>query len=976
MERLINLITKEFDYDETNVNIYDEVIRRDLSKIPKLYRESLTDPNKFIHFLENCINILKKLSNGNFPVYKNLNIFHLLCFATFHLSKFDQLYSNRPPQDTAELFLIPLKDFIKSLYNIISQRHNRNFINVNPTVTGFCTPYTYLILTSYISRHLNFHEIPSVVLADNFEYDVDILEEIFKPLLTDNDVTDIYQYDLRKFNNDSIITVPFFMNTDNAHCMINLDLEQMYHKPEGMDLKDQAKIQNIFQYVQNIIESENLNLDKFLIIIFLNKYVVNYLYDIDDHGIIYDDQWSMVFKTLKHMIKINANLQNDLRLITHFLFSFDLDNYVMQSELFIDYDESTIFMPLVFNDHFDVNGEYIKAVIKKSVNTKNSHSIFCQDLIIGKTGVNKDLLLTILEEYFDLGTTSYSAHTLDNSPVFDLNYLSYSLDHEDSVQLDKNLIDIITILLKFIVKKFNKSVKPRTSIPTRTLEERKKERYEYFRKIYAYKESLFLKAGINLDEFGFDIYVDKSPVDGLRYRSLDNSLNKDNIIEEDESEKTLFGNFHDKKLMTKLIKIYKRTVQQVEIGDDKKCDMFRIFYIQKYLSEKYKPKIDYIYDEDLHEITVERDKEFETLYVYWRNILQEGDLNVKFKFTYSDSVGVDYSAVTSKVFLHAGEQLRENYLTKLSIGDSPRYILKYGINDSKAFFIGKLMSLFIIYNIHLDFNLSIFYLGHMMFTGEQLSYEEQFLYYILDLYNPHSKEPYKHVNQYLDKCKEKPMKIEISEDEDYVPDCVPKNVVEHYLTYIYQFKRSYFKMFMMGFFIQKKLFMSKYRKINDKIRIYDMDKLISQYKFTTTACKKYIFDKLLLSNGGEPLDKKSDKAGCYRMLEDMFLRDKDFDDLYNACSISEQDKAPYKSKENFCKAILMFWTSMYNIDPIRDYSITIYDIIPDGTGLISANACFNNLNLPLPDKLPTKQAIYDFFMNVFISGAHLVLNMA
>jgi hypothetical protein len=108
------------------------------------------------------------------------------------------------------------------------------------------------------------------------------------------------------------------------------------------------------------------------------------------------------------------------------------------------------------------------------------------------------------------------------------------------------------------------------------------------------------------------------------------------------------------------------------------------------------------------------------------------------------------------------------------------------------------------------------------------------------------------------------------------------------------------------------------------------------------------------------IDKTNENAKVYLFLEELLLID-DYDDLYS--HYLDNDKVErIKSKNDFCKNILMFWTGSESIQIDQPYYVYIMSDIT----MIKASTCANMLKLPLPIYIPTKQDLYNIFMRLFL----------
>lgn len=316
-------------------------------------------------------------------------------------------------------------------------------------------------------------------------------------------------------------------------------------------------------------------------------------------------------------------------------------------------------------------------------------------------------------------------------------------------------------------------------------------------------------------------------------------------------------------------------------------------------------------------------------------------------------MGTDYGAISNQFFTRIAKQIQDRYFEMLE--NSNRYILKHSVTIEEATFLGQLFSMFILYNVHIDFYLSFMILGHVMFFEKNISYDELFLYYILDL------EP-KKGKQNMEICS--------------MPDipCVPKEIVQSYIEDIYDYQSKVFKTFTRMFLFKKKTFYSTFYDIHDKVRMYDLDKLLTYHKISPASYKKYVFERMRFrfKKGDENYEVLTrDSQECYlcRVFEDMLTSSDEFDDLYANCKINDVRKEAFKTKTNYCKALFMFWTGLEGINVTGGYLITINPNIDE----IISHACFYELEFPYEkDYLENMQQLYDAFMMIFIYDVHQI----
>lgn len=980
-ETLQLLITNNFNFD-SSINVYEQIaIHNNFTNLPLLFRVHVNTPERFGNFLHLALSTLSNVQNPDMPLYRGANIFTVLCCGVFHLCKLRKIYKpDETPMQIAEWYLKPFSIFIEGLFALPNLR-----LKFNQKIPGFCTPYTYLLMTSFCSRYMDFNDIPLVKLIDNADFKLDMLEEIVKPMLAPQDdecVKDIFGLDIRQtYENDRIVNnlivdQYLFVNDSSLDTMIYMSLEQSAKNTRL------TVIRNVYDYVKFVL-TNHLSIQKFKLITYINIQTTDFLYDLHNitqsNAVLYNEKWQFLLDVIYELILKSNNLEGDLPDILINLFD---DDTAVSYEYFINNrSKETILSVLLANQHFDVNSKYIKKIMKCVLNGNWSkmpfgdylEAAFNADQILGYTNRNDDLLLSLLEKYF----TKSNKRRRDMSSMRSLSRRKAIFDYEDHFSLGspmsvdgqglhKDMKIIIKSLIRFVVTKMNFQVYINDDLAIRAQQSDIRKRY--FELLLKYKESLKTKAGIDLDTFGLDIPVVNSPPNSKSRRSVDLSLQKDEEYLDERAGK--FRHFYNKKFMTKLAKLYKRHVNRIE---DEECNVNRILNIQKYFIMRYRPNVDYINYQDYNDIfiinDVVRDRELDILYGFWQNALGFGNLNVKYYIGYAGEPGVNVYGLTKEFFSNVAAQIEEAYFDDIDYSD--RKVLKARISVREAEFAGQCMALFLVYETRITFNLPIFYLGHMMFAQGLLTYEEMFLYFLLDLNED------KYFDMYTYGCAD----VVDYEAPQYKAEddlCNPKTFVDHYCQEKYRFKDDTFKAFLKGFssIIEKKIFLSKYRKINDKIRIYDMDKLLSQYKFSVAGCRRKIFDPIILTLDNSPLEKTSDEATVYRYLEELFLVDTDFSVYYQACQITDANKSEFESKENFCKAILMYWSGIYGLNTTNDYKVNIRTTIPVGQELLGSNICFNLLELPLKDKIESKQALYNYFMNIFVAGAHKISTKA
>lgn len=423
--------------------------------------------------------------------------------------------------------------------------------------------------------------------------------------------------------------------------------------------------------------------------------------------------------------------------------------------------------------------------------------------------------------------------------------------------------------------------------------------------------------------------------------------------------------FVNQKLLKTLLKHYTRTVEGMSKNEYGGAN--RIIKIRKYLQKRYP-----IQSTEMI-IHTEKDKELDTLLAKWNDIQVQSSnaLNTRYYIKYYKidtdengnrvkefEDGIDAGGLTKDFFTKCAKQLKQKFF-KEAYNGSNRYILNAN-GHINANFIVALLRTFILKEIYLDFNLSILYLALMMFRREDIANEELFLYFLLDI------DPDSRYNSYLRYC-ENNYEYTNEDDENYyfAMACNPDAQVSDNLTYIYNLDSTG----LTSFPFERKIFYRKFRNINSRIRIYDMDKMLSMGKISKKDLKRRIFDRIILT--GNDID-------VYKYLQDLMINDtkqeyaKLYDD-YKKSNISHIQSDDYKMKiltelENnqiFKKKVLMFWTGSEGILS-EEYKVFIdHDL---GTMPV-AHTCFNQIDLPTPDKISSKNVIFNSLMDIFIGSA-------
>jgi hypothetical protein len=221
---------------------------------------------------------------------------------------------------------------------------------------------------------------------------------------------------------------------------------------------------------------------------------------------------------------------------------------------------------------------------------------------------------------------------------------------------------------------------------------------------------------------------------------------------------------------------------------------------------------------------------------------------------------------------------------------------------------------------------------------------------------------------YLQHC-QNDYKYESEYDENYyyAMACNPEYIVKETMADIYKVDDEVFKAFSKGFFIEKKIFYNKFLNIKkSKIRIYDMDKLLTMTKLSKKALKSDIFDKVQTN-----FDKTNN---LYKWFEEIMIKDKkaEYTRMYSSYDVAyiQDDKIKQdvhkdlSSQQVFKQKVLLFWTGSRGI---LNQPYSVY-IINDIGSMIKSHTCFSILKLPTSDHILSKQMLFDKLMEMFIGG--------
>jgi hypothetical protein len=950
----------------SNKNMYRTVCTYALSKdaernkilddIPEFYAAFLTKPKQFKEFVNEVELMMIELSPSNFVVYKGANILTLMTCAVFHISKLYTLIPSNTYDNAALHFHTPLSDFITDIFQDDIDLTNIDF---KQQLDGFLNSYQYLLLMSFVSSFIQLEDRPLFNYLhgiyynyQDIEFKLDPVDDIVKLLIEKK--VDLYGFDvlseydlsdgLQTIRNNSLIHTRYFED-DEGNSIFKYNEASIKHFIDNTA--------DLYNWIEHKITPENFGL-----LLYLNKNALTFLYDKDDDdNIVNNYKWQALLKHIWNALENSDDLSRD---ITDIIVNIDTDS--LSSDLFIIAEKNETILHAMLHNRFierynhSANMQFIidifRAIItgdytKLNILETYLPRMFEKQYLVMFNKEGKDVLLLLLENMFDSKDHNVSLKSISSkSPVFDYVTKSmYSRSPED-IKLCKRIINhILKHNSKFFVNQImNEKQFELPAIWTIYFK-------SYFKKLYKYNDKL-LEIQINLNDFYMDRYILDSPasISDVSVRSVDRDNNENSISKLPENDDILKKrNYVDQKLQAKLAKIYIRTVQS---NTDEINNYNRIHIIRKYLIKKYKHSLDYIDDDErFHQIfNVEKKKELEAFYNFWESTLNKGNLNVPFIVKYRNSAGQDAGGLTKQFLTNISKQLI-NYFTLVE--HSKRYILNAGITSDMANFIGQVLAILIIYEVSLPFSISMVYLGHMMFSDKHLSEDELFLYYLLDL-DRNSRKQY----------------VEGSEMATASGEalCTPQDIVQNYMPDKYNHTGDIFKSFLQGFFLEHKLFFRTFRNINDKIRMYDLDNIMSSIDSSEMSIKRYVFKNLILRDQDyDNIDAEQSEATVFRFLRDLMIVDTqdDYDMYYKAytdVSEMEERKALFRTKKAFCEAILMFWTGLENVTMNEPYIVTIVE----GSKTIYSHTCPKELKLPHPTQINSKNQLYNTFMTLFI----------
>jgi hypothetical protein len=668
-------------------------------------------------------------------------------------------------------------------------------------------------------------------------------------------------------------------------------------------------------------------------------------------------------------IKSSKNIKTDIEYLLFVL------GRMLTFENCITSNESLLFA-IVNNKYFDKNEKFISNFLKALITKKYDHMGVYKNLfqqfaansvmnehkflmfMTDADDENNDVLTFLLKalhferiesDDYDSNNSSKNKSVFydeDQSVLYSTSMSFQSMsDHSDEQDRKQRFKSIIKNLLK-LSERYNTIT-----------------RDEYLNNLLQFKESL-LEIGINLDDYKFYKSLKSSPMQSVE-RSFDNDPRDSIVLKDNENifqHPTADVHFIDDFLFLDLKKIYIRTVEGM--ADNEYTHPNRILKIRKYLQKKYPVIIDYKYI-----INVRSGNELDTLYDHWLKKSNRFTLNTEYDIQYIDEEGIDAGGLTRQFFSKAAKQLKTKYFRPVHDG-SDRYILNTD-DTAVAHFIGEFIATLILKEIYLEFNMSIIGIAHLMYLSEDISENENFLYYLLDI---DSKMRYNNNLQYCDK--NYPYNALKPDDPSNYPAvaCNPVLFIKNYFSNFYDIDSEAFKAFCKGFFINKKIFYGKFANIKSRIRIYDFDKMLSLGKISKKELKKRVFDNLQLSYNLRPTIEEGEDTSTLDFLEFIMVNAKkeDYNKLYKqydtkrfaSGELALQTYDLLSSANEFRKQMLMYWTGSYGILS-QTYKININSSLGS---MPKSHTCMNQLDLPTNQFIKTKEDLYNMFMDIFIAG--------
>jgi hypothetical protein len=948
-----------FEYDE-GFRIYE-----DFDKAPVFYKEFMgKDCTPFFDVL---LQILQGVKNPNITVYKDVNIVTLMAFATFHMNKLYCIQkkvttlekAKKCAQFISEPFALWLSTIHKKYPNIERQQESKYIRK----------PHIYILLNSYVSYQ---KDVLRRIIKPALYTTENLLNELIIPL-TDDMYSDMYEFGLivyRQWNPDAsqyTIANNFIPNTINFFSPNKGSINCIFFRDSI--LRNIWRINDISLDTNKIYEYTNtLSTKQYELCMIINAYN-DIFFDYRGEFIKQNEKTELYFRNMFKLIEESDDLVFET---LHFISFIDVTFFLKIK--FSNFTKETILHPILRNvmrNPESKNIKFVRHLLTQWFNHNSQYSIYksndypynAADYLISflnyfEKQYYQDLVFEILNTYFEKIEVKESLifgyrSTQYTTPKYSLKLSLDSPSNSPGLSDVKKMKGIIQLFIKhFCETKYDDILKQ-----------------SFFQKLQPYKQSL-RDIGIDIDKYSEES-VGFSPV--LKSKSPKRSIDKENFStpakmnshknnifykKTEQDQVTVFQgiNFADKTLLHKLQKYYIRTVAGMSADDYDKPD--RIIKIRKYLQKRYPIVSDFEY-----KLRVHKGKDLETLYNHWLNDANQMTLNSKYYIINIDENGrqedgIDAGGLTKSFFTNVSKQMKDMYF-KQAYENSDKYILDTS-DPNVARFIGELLCVLILREIYLDFSISTVYLGHLLY--DNLKAEEQFLYYLLDI------ESDLVYNYHLKYCENKyECKSEDDENYYYAMACNPEYIVKETMVDIYQQESDVFKAFCKGFFIEKKIFYNKFFNIGkSKIRIYDMDKLLTMIKLTKKALKSDIFDKVQISGDNTDI--------IYKWFEELMTSDtkQDYEDMYKLYDTSyikddEEKQNEYKklvSQQVFKQKVLLYWTGSRGILN-QEYFIHIQSGI---SYLIISHTCTNTLELPNSTQIRSKQMLFDKFMEMFIVG--------
>lgn len=1013
-------------------NIYDVIEQLAISgddqhydALPEFYRYFLKNPDKY----NDIFGVINKLKFEEDDTFDDLNIITLMCVVTFHIGKFYlsiNVHTNQGVLDTneyeaaktkaAEAYHLPFQqwlDFIIGTYDK-ELEYKQNYSQ------AYHNPYQYLLLMSYISSKLPFEHMPLIkylravdrrykdaiydpnifnltddvldFLGDNIDddsaYEDEFLSNTRKQVIYENPNS---IQDVQTNNKIELDIINIFSLQDGSKTVFfNFNISEIFSRITDPNKKRQENDKMRKEIDDCVMKTLAVHNIKFFVYV-QNATNTIILIDRDpnnpENQILYNVKFEKVYEILVDTIKYSANLEIDLKYILQFQLPMITRNILLSL-----YKEKRIWYYLLQNQHIENNHKYIKNLLLSFINNNFDKTVSPLFTLhwnahaknMGITNVmdfdfyHDNVLIYLLKKVFpnNVNRSGFTPTMATPRSVFRDYGLTYNSVHSESPEPSSLPVRSDVKIMLHNLLKLTANHMP--------LFYTRNDLRRYYKKIYKYRDSLLLYS-IDLDTYNFNTI--KTTPESLSDKSIINRsfVKEGEIPQLYKDHKDLFYGFMEEPLMKTLIKIYTRTVEGAVKDITKsffekdptegtnldkeahkelaKNGMLRISKIQRYITKFY------LNTQKNHQImtmmNVTAGAEADLLFQHW-TAARKPTLNRPYNISYRTSQGtIDAGGPTKQFFTNISKQIQDKYFRVLD-EETSRCVFKEGITANEAEYIGQLMAVFIKFNIPLPFAVSKLYIAHLMFRKEDISKEHLFLYYLLDV----NKDTQKRI---LDMCKASLTKRkEMSMvDEDY---CNPENVYTDFIVPVYKYDTAIMSAFSKGFFINNNIFYSRFYNINDKIRLYDMDKILSQAKLTKYALQKHIFSKISIKYGAvyenrTVITTQDPRAQVYQHLKELMTEAKkaDFDVYYeNFVKILEEDALKEKSKEfkdnkKFKEAVLLFWSGIANISFVQSYKI----IVHPNARYPGAATCSTELILP---EKSDKQTLYNDFMTLFITG--------